>query len=171
MVDETKKNKKGLGEFFEGLNGLLELVSKIQEQGTDTLTRSGEFRSENGTAGVYGVQIKAVRGGTPIFEQFGNIGRQGGSAVVSDEREPLVDIFEEDNQVILVAEIPGASEESIKVEIVGQHLTLTATARDKRYKKELILPYETTGEPLKRSYTNGMFSMSLKRAIQTADKS
>lgn len=171
MTEDKQTDKKGLGSFLEGLNGLLELVNKLQEQGTEGVSKSGEFKTDSGMAGVYGVHIRTAQGGAPVFEQFGNIGRRQGGGLVNDEREPLVDTFEEESQITLVAEIPGASEESINIEIDGSHLVLTAAARDRRYRKELELPFELASEPLKRTYSNGIFSIVLLRAVQTAGKS
>lgn len=167
MAEDRPTGKKGLSDFLEGLNGLLELVNTMQEHGSEGITKSGEFKTESGMSGVYGVKIGTAKGGAPVFEHFGNIGRRKGPGLVSDEREPLLDIFEEENQVTVVAEIPGAIEDSIKVEIDNQRLTLAASARDRRYRKELTLPYELSSVPIKRSYVNGIFSIVLKRAAQT----
>lgn len=106
-----------------------------------------------------------------MFEQFGNIARRQGSSLVNDEREPLVDMFEESNQITIVAELPGASEESIETTIEGDRLTLTAASRERKYRKELPLPYAPSKKPLKRSYLNGIFSMVLEKAVEPALKS
>lgn len=167
MSDNSTKNNRGLGDFLEGLNGLLELVTRIQEKGSEGLKKSGEFKTENGTTGVYGVHIRAAQGG-PVFEQFGNIGKGHGARLLNDEREPLVDMFEETDQITIVAEIPGASEDSIEISTKGDSLTLTAAAKDRKYNKELKLPFELAETPLRRSYINGIFSVVYQRQVQPA---
>ena len=166
MSDKGTKRKPGIGDFLEGLNGLLELVTKLQDSGEDSLNKTGEFKTDSGVSGVYGVQIKTVQGGSPVFEQFGNISRKQGGPLLQDEREPLVDMFEDGNQITIVAEIPGASEETIIVTIEDHHLTLSASCRDRKYRKEFNLPAAANSEPLKRSYVNGIFSIVIMKSSE-----
>jgi len=163
-MTEEKPKKFGLGDLFEGLNSLIDLVTKLQDH--DETVKSGEFKTESGVSGVYGVRIKTAAGGSPELDQFGNIGRGRKAGVIDDEREPLVDIFEENDTITVVAEIPGSTEESIEVSLEGANLRLSASARDRKYRKELTLPCETKGEPVKRSYINGIFSLVLARLPQ-----
>lgn len=165
-MTEEKKKKFGLADLFEGLNSLIDLVSKVQERGE--IEKTGEFKTDGGVSGVYGVHIRTAAGGAPVFEQFGNVGRGAKTGVIHDEREPLVDVFEDDDTITVVAEIPGASEDSIEVTIDGATVTLSAAARDRKYRKELTLPCEVRREPVKRSYLNGIFSLVLVRQLQPA---
>ena len=46
--------------------------------------------------------------------------------MVHELREPLVDVFEEENHVLIVAEMPGIEAEDVEVEIQDDILTLSA---------------------------------------------
>ncbi len=168
-MSDTKK-KAGLSEFFEGLTGLIDLVAKLQEQEDGSRAHSGEFKSPSGLSGVWGVRIKAGTGGAPTFDHFGNIGSNNKGGVVNEEREPIMDIFEDGNTLTVVTELPGASEDSIDVTIDGTLLTISASARDRKYHKEATLPCQVSCEPLKRSYLNGIFSLVLACENQPAFK-
>ncbi|MBI4533989.1 MAG: Hsp20/alpha crystallin family protein [Candidatus Melainabacteria bacterium] len=164
MSEEEKKGKPGLGNFLEGLNNFVDIVVKLQETGE--ILREGEFKGKEGeVSGVYGVRIKT--GGPdrgPSYEPFGNVKKGSNGPLVADEREPLVDVFNEKDAVTIVAEIPGAAEESIDVSIDGCTLRLRAKARDRKYYKEVTLPTAVEDMPRERSYLNGMFSIVFDKA-------
>ena len=68
--------------------------------------------------GVYGFSVKTGIGDQGErevkIEPFGNIRREpSGEAVVEDVREPLVDVYEEDDHVLVLAEIPGVSKKDV----------------------------------------------------------
>src|SRR5215831_14979227 len=102
------------GGFLSGLADVLDKLSELAETGR-TLSRSGEFNStEPGGKefkGMYGFSVKVGLGGEePRVEPFGNIkvdrqAREG--VVVAEVREPAVDVLEESDHVLIVAEMPG----------------------------------------------------------------
>ncbi len=64
--------------------------------------------------GIYGFTVKVGLGDDgPRIEPFGNIrkDRESGHTVVQEVREPVVDVFEEEDHVLVVAEMPGVSVE------------------------------------------------------------
>ena len=81
-------------------------------------------------------------GSTFKVEPFGTVGKSNetGRSEVSEVREPLVDVYDEDDHVLVVAELPGVSREELKVELADDILTLSAEKGDRRYRKEVLLP-------------------------------
>ena len=102
----------GLGGIFKGLGDLLDVLSDMSESGEEEVTRTGEFKvkglGEKGR-GVYGVSIRTGIGGIPQVQRFGNIRSSKEGAVVADVREPLVDVFEEEQEIVLPGAVDGAS--------------------------------------------------------------
>jgi HSP20 family protein len=171
MPEEETKKRRGLSGLFEHLNELLDVVADLQEG--KELNRSGEIRSRSGkVSGLYGLRIRSgleSEGAGPVFEHFGDIGSRGGRATVNDEREPVVDIFEEDNKITVVAEIPGAQPDNIEVTIENrQTLVLTACSRERKYRKELNLSHPVLEKPLQSSYLNGIYSVILLKEADPA---
>jgi HSP20 family protein len=148
-----------LGGVVEQLDHLSETVEKSKEGG---FSRHGEFKPSgmgDKARGVYGVSVKMGVGGQPSFEPFGNIHPTAkGGAQVSDVREPLVDVFDEETEVLVVAEMPGASEKEISVEVKGRDLSLTAEG-DHRYAKDVELPADVKPEPARKVYRNGLLEL------------
>ena len=65
---------------------------------------------------VYGYSMKIGPDGKPEIQEFGNI-KKGlkGAPQVKDEREPLVDIMETNDDIHVVVELPGVEKTDIKL--------------------------------------------------------
>lgn len=77
-------------------------------------------------------------------------------------REREVDIFDEEDHVLVVAEIPGAEEKTIVVNLEKDKLTIKADKPGKKYYRELILPCVPKGEPAK-TYKNGILKIRINK--------
>ena len=95
----------------------------------------------------------------PTVEPFGNIkvdrhAREG--VVVAEVREPAVDVLEESDHLLIVAEMPGVGAADVKLEVHDDVLTLSAAAGDKKYRKEVLLPKSCPRERMTLSCNNGI---------------
>jgi HSP20 family protein len=171
----TKKhNEKTSGGGFElGLGGMLkgfgDLVEKLGE-----LAKAGEQLSQTGeihgpgkeVKGIYGFTVKVGLGDDgPRVEPFGNIrqDRESGRTVVQEVREPVVDVFEEEDHVLVLAEMPGVSAEDVKIAVEDDLLTISAERGDKKYRKEVLLPASTTREKTHVTCNNGVVEIRCRR--------
>jgi HSP20 family protein len=73
-----------------------------------------------------------------------------------------VDHFDEGEEVVVVAELPGVSEEEIQVEIKDDILSLETTG-DRKYAKELQLSEAVDTATLRKTYKNGILELRLKK--------
>ena len=152
--------KIGFGGLFKGLGNLIDLASKLSEEGID---KKGEISGlPKGARGVYGVSIRTMAG-KPVIETFGNIRETTKGPVVEEVREPIVDVFDEKDYIRLIAELPGVSEDKIKIEVTGDILNLTASDTDKKYAKEILLPSKVNPQSLKTTYKNGILEITLEK--------
>ncbi|MCJ7655678.1 MAG: Hsp20/alpha crystallin family protein [Dehalococcoidia bacterium] len=152
--------KISFGGLFKGLGNLIDLASKLSEEGLD---KKGEIRGlPKGARGVYGVSIRTMAG-KPVIETFGNIRETAKGPVVEEVREPIVDVFDEEDHIRLIAELPGVSEDKIEIEVTGDILNLTASDTDKKYAKEILLPSKVNPQSLKTTYKNGILEITLEK--------
>ncbi|MHA1733541.1 MAG: archaeal heat shock protein Hsp20 [Promethearchaeota archaeon] len=114
---------------------------------------------------VYGFNLSFGPDGTPRFDSFGNVHPKPGKTEVKDTRDPLVDVFEEDDTVVVVAEIPGVSKGDIKLSATETSLTIKAEARDgkRRYEKTIPLTAEINPDVAKARYQNGILEVRLQK--------
>lgn len=157
--------KLSLGGLFKGVEKLLDLAAELKEAG-------GEIRQEGkidlghlkeGMKGVYGFSIKTAVGGKPIVETFGNIKKTPKGPVVDEEREPLTDVFDERDEVVVIAEMPGVSEEGISVDLRGDILEISAAGKNRKYRKEVLLPAQFQKEAMSYTYKNGILEVRIKK--------
>ena len=172
MPEKRKKDAKeevkvsldlGFGGLFKGLGDFIELLGDMVETGEEVRARTGEFRvkglGEKGR-GVYGFSVRTGIGGVPQVERFGNIRSTEEGPVVAEVREPLVDIFDEGQEIVIVAELPGVSEEEIRIEIQDDILILETTG-ERKYAKEILLPGAVETTAPQKTYRNGILELRL----------
>jgi HSP20 family protein len=113
--------------------------------------------------GVYGFSIKMGLGGKPVIEQFGNIKATEKGAVVAEVREPIADVFDEGDKLVVVAELPGVAEGDIHLEVKDDILSLSAEAKDRKYRKEILLPSPVDATSMESSFRNGILELTLRK--------
>lgn len=154
----------GLGAILKGLGGLVERLGELADTGRE-ISKVAEVHGQGPAKeikGVYGFTVKVGLGGEgATFEPFGNIRREPGigRAVVHEVMEPAVDIFQERDHTLVVAELPGISAEDVRLEVKDDVLTLVAERGTKKYRKEVLLPDSFALEKMQVSCTNGVLEI------------
>jgi HSP20 family protein len=152
----------GLGGIFSGLSDLVGKLNELAETGEE-LRRTGEIHGAGKEVkGIYGFTVKVGLGGkAPHIESFGNIrkDKKTGEAVVQEIREPAVDLFEEQDHLLIVAEMPGISAKDVQIEVKDDVLTLSAAKGEKKYRKEVLLPGNYAKEKMRLSCNNGVLEI------------
>ena len=112
---------------------------------------------------IYGFSITIGPDGKPIIREFGNVRRIAGRPTVGEEREPLVDVFEDEEYISVIAEMPGVNKEDIKVRATEDTLIISAQTGDRKYYKEIDLPAKVKPETAKANYKNGVLEVKLEK--------
>jgi HSP20 family protein len=169
-LGEAANMCRSFGGIFGKFGGLIEMLGDLAEKGEE-FSKTGEFKGldpEGKLRGVYGVSIKT--GLRPDGEQelkvepFGNVHRQPtGKTVVEETQEPLVDVHEEEDHVLVIAEIPGVSKKDVELALSGDRLTLEATRGAKHYQKEVLLPGSFSEDNMRWNCKNGILTIRLER--------
>ena len=153
----------GFGGVFKGLADLIEKLGDLADKG-EQLKKSGEFQQKD-VKGVYGFSVKVGlgdKGGQEVkVEPFGNVHRDEGTGEtgVQEIREPVVDVFEEKDHTLVVAEMPGISTREVTLRVKDDLLTIYAEKKDKKYRKEILLPRPYPREKMKMSCNNGILEI------------
>ena len=95
-----------------------------------------------------------------------------------DYREPMHDVIETDNEVIVTVEIPGVKKEDIDINVSSRSIEIKAEHKEeekkegeeytymKEYKgfyKVIPLPVEVNTEKVKATYNNGVLEVRLEK--------
>lgn len=119
---------------------------------------------------VFGLNMKMGPNGMPQFVPFGNVKQQDSDEEVPvyevhDTREPLTDVIEEEDEVIVVAEMPGCSKENI--ELKANDMGLTIIGRDEegkdKFETTVELPSKVNLNRAKANYRNGILEIRLNK--------
>jgi HSP20 family protein len=149
--------------LFHGIGGFIKLLSNLTEEGA--VNRSGVIEDEKrGARAVYGFSVRLGAAGVPHVEPFGNVKVGAEGPMVDESREPLLDLFDEDDHFLILAEMPGVEAGDIHFEIRGDVLDLSAARGDRKYDKEILLPGAVDAQRSTSSYRNGIFEIKLPKA-------
>lgn len=171
MTKEKKKKEEeigfdfGIGSLFKGIGKLIDLAAELEERGGE-IKKEGEIdlsHLKEGMKGVFGFSIKTMEGGRHVVEPFGNIKKTPKGPKVEEEREPITDVFDEKENVVVIAEMPGINEEAISLDLKGDILEIKAVSKDRKYHKEVLLPAKVKAGNLTSSYTNGILKVVIKK--------
>lgn len=156
--------KLSFGDIFQGIGNFIDLVSRMEEEGEGEEKREGEFTSPSGRVkAVYGLSVKKGVGGKPVIEPFGNVKRTTQGAVVEDEIQPLADVFDEEDHVLIIVELPGVDAKHIHTEMKGDILTLAAASGGRKYAREVVLPKGVDASTMTSKYRNGVLEIKMNK--------
>jgi len=175
MTDKNKKKKTnekvefdfGVGKMsfsnlFKGIADFIETAAKLSDE-SEEIKKEGKIKLGKDIRGVYGINIRTMTGGKPHFETFGNIKQTDKGPVVEEEREPVVDVFDEADYIQIIAELPGVFKKDIHLEIKGDILEISAKSEKRRYSKEVLLPHKVKKEGMISSYKNGILEVKFQK--------
>jgi HSP20 family protein len=117
----------------------------------------------------YGFSVNQRPGEEPEVREFGNIRPEGGKFEIG-ERKPLIDVFDTDKAVQIVAEMPGIEKEDVELSAEGRDLEIRASRGDRRYHEFVELPADVDIDSAKASYKNGVLDITLNKVQKPTRK-
>ncbi len=114
---------------------------------------------------IHGYKVYFGPDGRLRIEDFGNkpIRTQGGEPMISEEREPLTDVIEGENEVSVTVEIPGVEKEDIDLRVTEKNLEIKVDTPQRKYHKNVELPCEVKPKTTKATYKNGILDIVIER--------
>lgn len=170
--DETRRKlRRWFGDYipeemFQMIEEMMEKMMSEMNEGSlfDSKAFEEMLRNPEGTSPfVFGFSMNVGPDGKPIIKRFGNPSGDVG-VEPSPSLEPLVDVVEENDEIIVVAEVPGVERDEIKVRIKGTTLTIHSENLERPYHKVIELPSKVTKDEAKSAIRNGVLEVRLKKA-------
>ncbi|MCS3924186.1 archaeal heat shock protein Hsp20 [Methanosalsum natronophilum] len=166
MVDRRRRRKSFFDDFFG--SGFEDFENMIEEMVEKFGLDSNEFSRH---PFVYGFSFSQKPGEEPEIREFGNIpstnsrkNKEGtGHQVKIDERKPLIDVLETENEIHVIAEMPGIEKEDIKLNATESMVQLKASRGDRKYSENIELPGKIDPDSGKATYKNGVLEIIFKR--------
>jgi HSP20 family molecular chaperone IbpA len=153
---------RGLSDIIPGVGGLMkglkkseafrervrEVEEEIEARLRGTLRRNDECRMQNDER-----IRKSVHHSSFIVHHSGTVKR---------EKEITVDVFDEEDYMRVIAELPGVEEKDIKVDVTGDTLIISADTLSRQYHRAVKLPCQPRAI-LTTTYRNGVLEVRLEK--------
>jgi HSP20 family protein len=164
MSNDDETGRAGFGKIARGLSDLFNFLSELDE---GRQPRRGR-REKNGMVIEYsfGKRTLAEGDGEPEPDEPSpprpaarqRSARPSGHDVV----EPVTDMFDEPDEVVLLFEVPGVARKDIRCVLDGDILLLEARAGERLYRKEILIGAKIAAPPHLR-LRNGVLETRLAK--------
>jgi len=149
--------RRGPQDFDEWLQDPFEeMLQKLEEEMPEAAKRYAPF--------IYGFSYTKEPGKDPELKEFGNIKPSHMRLEPSPggEREPLIDVIDQNDAYEVVAELPGVEKEDLRLHATENSLEIKTEGGTKFFR---VLTFETPVKPetAKATYKNGVLSVRLKK--------
>jgi HSP20 family protein len=118
---------------------------------------------------VYGFSVRIGPDGVPHIQEFGNtkpirkaLTKKEGLAAIN-EREPLTDIIEAEDEISITIELPGVEKKDINLDANEESLTIDVDTEERKYHKNIPLPSKIDPDTISATYKNGILDITIKR--------
>ncbi|WP_094228792.1 archaeal heat shock protein Hsp20 [Methanolobus psychrotolerans] len=160
-----KKKKRGFFDdiFDEGnFNDIDDIIEHMMERfglNLDDFEKQPFF---------YGFSVTRHPGEEPEIREFGNIFpddededdfESGKQHFRVNERKPLMDVFEIDDKIHVMVELPDVKKDHIDLDVTETLLKLKAQADDMSYSESIELPSSVDPDTAKATYHNGVLEV------------
>ncbi|MFX0140352.1 MAG: archaeal heat shock protein Hsp20, partial [Candidatus Hodarchaeota archaeon] len=133
----------------------------------DIMKEFTKYKGKFGFPIMYGFNINIGPDGKPTIDSFGNLKAKpySGEPEVKKVREPLTEVNEEGDQIIVICEMPGVTKDDIEIKADPRELTISTKTKDKgrNYYKVVKLPSTINTDHARARYTNGILEVKLKK--------
>jgi HSP20 family protein len=164
-----KHHRGGLEGLFRGIASILQTANDLAVRAGDDGTTPIEI-DRAGSKGVpgtvkvaYGASLRVGARVAPPRRRPGRVRQNPGRDPVIDEtHEPVVDLFDEGDHFIVIAELPGVEQPAIKWSVEGgKRLDIRAESADRTYVKQIDLPGLVNEHAATYGYANGVMELRL----------
>ncbi|WP_342304615.1 archaeal heat shock protein Hsp20 [Methanolobus sp. ZRKC5] len=116
----------------------------------------------------YGFSVSRHPGEEPEIREFGNVFPDGDEndelesvkqQFRVNERKPLIDVFEIDGKIHVMAELPDVEKEDINLDVTETLLKLDAQTELISYSESIELPSSVDPDTAKATYLNGVLEV------------
>ena len=153
-------------EFFFDIEDEIRRIEEQVEREFRELEKEFRYFDIDGKPIVYGFTMHVGPDGKPQIREFGNVlGKVGSGKPLIEEvgfSDFMVDVFEDEDSVSVLAELPGEREENIDVHLAGDD-EVVIRAKDGKYKR-VKLPCKVKRIKDKSYKKSGVLTVVLEKA-------
>jgi HSP20 family protein len=165
----SKQHKGGLEGLFRGIASILQTANDIAVRAGDDGTtpieveRSASVGLPGTLRTMYGASLRIGARVAPPRRRPRTVRQRGErEPIIEEGREPIADVFDEGDHVVVIAELPGVALPAIRWSVrQGRCLEVRAESSDRKYVKDLELPCLVNEQAATCNYANGVMELRL----------
>lgn len=160
--DKRRRSNRSPFDREHEFNQFIRIIEQMMEK---ALEESARGNLEPGKSYVRGFNFHVDSNGKPRIEEFGNypLNASEGKIGMSEEREPLVDVFENDKNVAITIEIPGVDLNDIDLKAWDKKLEINVNHLKRKYHRLIDLPCDVKPKTTKATYKNGILDVTMQK--------
>ena len=164
-VKNNDEDNKGIFSFFTGLDKLINVVTDMVDNEKDEVFLKGDIKGDHQkkVVGKYGINVKL---GADKIDGFRNLKFED---KIFDKNTslktvvPVTDVFEEEDKITIVSELPGVEREDIELCLDKNTVKFIATKKDVCYSKQIVLDFIPAYSSIQESLQNSIYSIIIRK--------
>lgn len=165
MIDDDEDKKSNLNSIFKGLDKFINLIADMIESNKDQLNINGDINKDK-LAGKYGFNIKLGSNNLNGIDRINEINKRIKNVQKKMKPiEPSTDIFDEEDKVIIVMELPGIKDDEIQLDINNNIITIRASGTKSNFYKNISLKFTPKTEDITAKLNNSIYSIIINKQL------
>ncbi|MDF2543917.1 MAG: hypothetical protein K0S47_3635 [Herbinix sp.] len=154
--------------LFTGLDKLIHVVADMAENNKDEVLLKGDIKSnQNKNIGKYGINVKLGTDKLDHFHEFQFSDKQKKDENKMKTITPVTDLFDEEDNVTIVVELPGVEKDDIELNLDKNIITITASKKDTLFSKQITLGFIPEYSKVKENFQNSIYSVMISKNTLT----
>ena len=154
-----KKKSPWFNDIYEELEKLGDLIDETIQKSFDPSSEKTPVRRNR----IQGFSIKIGPDGKPRIYEFNSRQPPQNEPEIDDDPEPLVDVIEDGETLVILAALPGVTKDAIDLRVTENCLTVSVDAADFEWYEEFKLPTRVDPKSARASYKNGVLEVKVKK--------
>ena len=154
-----KKKSPWFNDIYEELEKLGDLINETMEKAFENSSENTPVRRNR----IKGFSIKIGPDGKPRIREFNDRQPLQDETEISDDQEPLIDLIEEAETLVVLAALPGVKKDEIDLCVTEDCLTVSVDTADFEWYNKLNLPTRVKPKSARASYKNGVLEVRIKK--------
>jgi HSP20 family protein len=163
LTEPWWRRKKKKAPWF---NDIYEELEKLGDLIDETIQKAFETSAENtplDRSRTQGFSIRNAPDGKKRIQEFNKRKFRPNKTRKLKEPDPLVDLFENDESLVVLAALPGVKRDAINLHVTKNRLTISVDAPNLKNRRELKLPAKVDPKSGRASCKNGVLEVKLRK--------
>ena len=151
--------KSAMPKIYDELERLGDLINETMQKAFDNTSETTPFRHNP----AQGFSIKIGPDGKPRIRKLNDRQSLQANTEISDNLEPLVDLIEEGDMLVVLVALPGVNKDDLDLRVTANCLTVSVDTAEFEWYDEFKLPVRVKSKSARASYKNGVLEVKLEK--------